>query len=57
MNELPKARWRGKNIVEDAHAIPAQKIIVQRFIRAILARCIFPLQAMLDDINYTTDDF
>ena len=28
----------GKNIVEDAHPAPAQKAVVQRFIRAILTR-------------------
>ena len=48
---------RGKNIVEDTHPAPAQKTIVQRFIRAILTRCIFPLQAMFDDINDAAYDF
>ena len=47
----------GKNIVEDAHPAPAQKAIVQRLVRAILARRVFPLQAMFDDINDAAYDF
>ena len=47
----------GKNIVEDAHPAPAQKTIVERLVRAILARRVFPLQAMFDDINDAADDF
>lgn len=47
----------GKNIVEDAPPAPAQKTIVQRFIRAILTRCIFPLRAMFDDVNDAAYDF
>ena len=47
----------GKNLVEDAHPTPAQKTIIQRFIRTILTRRIFPLQAMPDDINDAADDF
>ena len=47
----------GKNIVEDAHPAPTQKTIVQRLVRAILARRVFPLQAMFDDINDAADDF
>ena len=34
----------------------AQKTIVERLVRAILTRRVFPLQAMLDDINDATDD-
>ena len=47
----------GKNVVEDAHLAPTQKTIVERFIRAILARRVLPLQAMFDDINDAADDF
>ena len=47
----------GKNVVEDAHPAPAQKTIVERLIRAILARRILLLQAMFDDINDAADDF
>ena len=43
--------------VEDAHLAPAQKTIVERLIRAILARRILLLQAMFDDINDDADDF
>ena len=51
------ARELDKRLATDAHPAPAQKTIVQRFIRAILTRRIFPLQAMFDDINDAADDF
>ena len=37
-----------ENSVEHAHPAPADKTVVQRFMRAVFARCVFPSQAILD---------
>ena len=50
-------RQLSKSIVEDTPLTPAQKTIIQRFMRTILTRRIFPVQAMPDDINDSPDDF
>ena len=47
----------GKDVVENPHAAPAHKTVIQSFIRAILTRRVLPLQAVLDDINDAADNF
>ena len=45
-----------KNPGEDTQSAPADKTIVESFVWPILARGIFPLQAVLDDIDNAADD-
>lgn len=45
-----------KNSVKDPQSAPADKTIVESFVWSILARGIFPLQAVLDDIDNAADD-
>ena len=45
-----------KNPVKDPQSAPADKTIVESFVWSILARSIFPLQAVLDDIDNAADD-
>jgi hypothetical protein len=42
-------------MVEHAHPAPAHKTVIQRLGRAIAARRILPLQAVLDNINDPAD--
>ena len=45
-----------KNFVENSEFTPADKPIVQHFVRAVLIRCILPLKSVLDDVDDAADD-
>ena len=47
----------GKDVVEDTQTAPAHKTIIQGFVRPILTGSVFPLQAVLNDINDAADNF
>ena len=45
-----------KIFVENTEPAPPDKAIAQRFVRAVLIRCILPLTSVLDDVDDAVDD-
>ena len=45
-----------KNFVENTQSAPSDKTVVESFVWPILTWGIFPLQAVLDDVDNPTDD-
>lgn len=45
-----------ENFIENTEPAPPDKAIVQRFVGAVLIRCIFPLKSVLDDVDDAADD-
>ena len=45
-----------ENFVENTEPAPPGKAIAQRFVRAVLIRCILPLKSVLDDVDNAADD-
>ena len=45
-----------KDFVENTQAAPADKSVVESFVWSIFTRSIFPLQAMLNDVDDPTED-
>ena len=45
-----------ENFIKNTEPAPPDKAIVQRFVGAVLIRCIFPLKSVLDDVDDAADD-
>ena len=45
-----------ENFIEDTEPAPPDKAIAQRFVRAVLIRCILSLKSVLDDVDNAADD-
>ena len=45
-----------ENFIEDTEPAPPDKAIAQRFVRAVLIRCILSLKSVLDDVDDAADD-
>ena len=45
-----------ENFVENTKPAPSDKAIAQRFVRAVLIRCILSLKSVLDDVDDAVDD-
>ena len=45
-----------ENFVENTKPAPPDKAIAQRFVRAVLIRCILSLKSVLDDVDDAVDD-
>ena len=45
-----------ENFVENTKPAPSDKAIAQRFVRAVLIRCILSLKSVLDDVDNAADD-
>ena len=45
-----------ENFIENTEPAPLDKAIVQRFVGAVLIRCILPLKSVLDDVDNAADD-
>ena len=49
--------WQlSENFIENTESAPPDESIVQRFVRAVLIRCILPLKPVLDDVYDAADD-
>ena len=44
-----------ENFIENTEPTPPDKANVQRFVGAVLTRCILPLKSVLDDIDNAAD--
>ena len=45
-----------ENFIENTESAPPDESFVQRFVRAVLIRCILPLKSVLDDVDDAADD-
>lgn len=45
-----------KDFVENPQTAPPDKTIVKRLVRSLLTGSVFPLQTMLDDVDYSAGD-
>ena len=59
ISEPSKGVWFanfGEEPAENTEPAPPDKAIVQRFVGAVLIRCILPLKSVLDDVDDAADD-
>ena len=47
----PFASQPGEDAVEDPHPAPADEAVVERLVRAVAFRRVFPLKTVLDDVD------
>lgn len=45
-----------ENFIKNTEPAPPDKAVVQRFMGAVLIRCILPLKSVLDDVDDAADD-
>lgn len=45
-----------ENFIKNTEPAPSAKAIVQRFVGAVLIKCILPLKSVLDDVDDAADD-